>query len=332
MKLDKLRKHLHKIMNFIKELGPLALGTRIKNLSELLMKDMARVYKEYGVDFEPRWFTLFQLILVKNKISVTEIAAELNQTHPAVVQVVNLLERKKLISTLKDHSDKRKRMVKLSPKGRALAQELVPLWEDVNKVSQEILEESAPDLLDKIENVERALKSESIYQRMTEHRLIRLQKEIDFTDFNESYLKDFQKLNEEWLRSYLEISSHDKQVLTDPVGEIIKQNGIIVMMKVPDQVLGTYALKEISDEDCELLKFCIRKELRGYGLGKKLLHHAIARAESMNYKSIVLFTHHALSEATQLYVKHGFKKISSHPGLEDLSGRCSMMMQLKINQ
>ena len=64
MNLDKLRKHLHKIMNFIKELGPLALGTRIKNLSELLMKDMARVYKEYGVDFEPRWFTLFQLILV----------------------------------------------------------------------------------------------------------------------------------------------------------------------------------------------------------------------------------------------------------------------------
>ena len=30
-------------MDFIKELGPLAMGTRIKNLGELLMKDMAKV-------------------------------------------------------------------------------------------------------------------------------------------------------------------------------------------------------------------------------------------------------------------------------------------------
>ena len=52
-------------MDFIEELGTLALGTRIKNLGELLMKDMSRIYKEQGVDFEPRWFTLFQLIMKK---------------------------------------------------------------------------------------------------------------------------------------------------------------------------------------------------------------------------------------------------------------------------
>ena len=50
-------------MGFINELGTLALGSRIKNLGELLMRDMAKVYKEQNIDFEPRWFTLFQLIL-----------------------------------------------------------------------------------------------------------------------------------------------------------------------------------------------------------------------------------------------------------------------------
>ena len=73
-------------MEFIKELGTFALGTRMKNLSELLMRDMAKVYNDQDIDFEPRWFTLFQLILLKNEINVTQIAHELNQTHPAVVQ------------------------------------------------------------------------------------------------------------------------------------------------------------------------------------------------------------------------------------------------------
>jgi hypothetical protein len=52
-------------MDFIEELGTLAIGTRLKNLSELMMKDLARVYKDQDVDFEPRWFTFFQLILRK---------------------------------------------------------------------------------------------------------------------------------------------------------------------------------------------------------------------------------------------------------------------------
>ena len=59
------------------------------------MRDMAKVYNDQDIDFEPRWVTLFQLILLKNEINVTPIAHELNQTHPAVVQVVNVLEKKK---------------------------------------------------------------------------------------------------------------------------------------------------------------------------------------------------------------------------------------------
>jgi len=54
-------------MEFIKESGTLALGSRIKNLSETLMKDMGKVYKEQNIDFEPRWFTFFQLWLYFNK-------------------------------------------------------------------------------------------------------------------------------------------------------------------------------------------------------------------------------------------------------------------------
>jgi len=60
-------------MDFIEALGSVALGSRIKNLSELLMKDVSNIYKDQGIDFEPRWFTLFQLLLKRKEVQVTEI-------------------------------------------------------------------------------------------------------------------------------------------------------------------------------------------------------------------------------------------------------------------
>ncbi|MFC0184416.1 hypothetical protein ACFFJX_18555 [Pseudarcicella hirudinis] len=46
-------------MDLISELGPLAFGSRLKRLSDMVMKGGQEVYRHYGVDFEPKWFTLF---------------------------------------------------------------------------------------------------------------------------------------------------------------------------------------------------------------------------------------------------------------------------------
>ncbi len=153
-------------MDFIKRLGTLALGTRIKNLSETLMRDMARIYQEQDIDFEPRWFTFFQLMLQKNELNVGQIAHDLNQTHPSIVQIINILEKKKLIITKEDKTDHRKRLVRLSKRGKRLAEKSSPLWEIVQTVSDEVLNDSAPALLDDISKVEKSIAKKSIYQRI----------------------------------------------------------------------------------------------------------------------------------------------------------------------
>lgn len=155
-------------MEFIKELGTLALGTRIKNLSESMMRDMAMIYKEQDIDFEPRWFTFFQLMLYKKESNVSQIARDLNQTHPSIVQIINSLETKKLIITRRDKTDNRKRLVRLSKKGKQLAKELIPLWKIVQTVSDEVLNETAPYLLDDISKIERSLAHRSTYKRIKE--------------------------------------------------------------------------------------------------------------------------------------------------------------------
>ncbi len=317
-------------MEFIKELGTLALGSRIKNLSESLMRDMTRVYKEQDIDFEPRWFTFFQLVLQKKEITVTQIARELNQTHPAVVQVINILEKKKLIITKKDKADNRKRLVKLSNKGKQLAEELAPLWEVVQTVTNEILNESAPDLLDKISKVEKTLQHKSTYQRIKEKIIQRTIDEMEFTEYEKKYLKDFQQLNEDWLNSYLELTEYDIKTLSDPYNEIIKKDGNIFLLISEEKVIGTYALQRVSTKVCELSKFTIKKEFRGWKLGERMLEHAIKKTKGLKYESIVLLTHPKLKEATKLYRKTGFEVIPEHPDLTDKTGRCSIYMQLVL--
>ncbi|NQT77983.1 MAG: bifunctional helix-turn-helix transcriptional regulator/GNAT family N-acetyltransferase [Bacteroidetes bacterium] len=319
-------------MDFIEELGMQALGTRIKNLSELLMRDVSRIYKDQNVDFEPRWFTMFQLILRKTKISVTEIARELKQTHPAVVQVVNSLEKKKLITTRKSKTDQRKRLVSLTKKGKKLAEDLSLVWEAIHQAAKEILAESEPDLLGNIAKVEKALKQKSTYQRIKEKLMNSATEEIELIAFDEKHLNDFRQLNEDWLKSYLEITDHDRHILSDPVKEIINKNGKIYLLISEGKVIGTYALQRISDQACELSKFTVMKEFRGRKLGERMLGHAIEETRKLGCNSIVLYTHHKLKEATQFYNKMGFKVIQEYPHLIDKTGRCSQMLQLIINQ
>jgi len=319
-------------MDFIEALGSVALGSRIKNLSELLMKDVSNIYKDQGIDFEPRWFTLFQLLLKRKEVQVTEISRELNQTHPAAVQVINSLEKKKLISSRKDKADQRKRLVSLTKKGKKLADELASVWEAIHRAALEILAESDPALLEHIADMEKAIRQKSTYRRVNEILIENSIQNIEFVSFEEKYRKDFRMLNEDWLNEYLDISTHDHHVLSDPVNEIINKNGRIFLMLSRKEVIGTYVLLQLNDNHCELSKFTIKKKYRGKKLGVRMMEHIIQEANSLGCNSILLYTHQKLGEATQLYHKTGFKEIEGHPDLEDQSGRCSIMMQLFINQ
>ena len=40
----------------MRDLGGLALGSRLKRLSDRLYRGVARIYRELDVEMEPRWF------------------------------------------------------------------------------------------------------------------------------------------------------------------------------------------------------------------------------------------------------------------------------------
>ena len=63
-------------MTFYRRTGELILGTRLRRLSERILADVSRVYREMSIPFETSWFPLFHLLHERGSLSVTEVARD----------------------------------------------------------------------------------------------------------------------------------------------------------------------------------------------------------------------------------------------------------------
>lgn len=151
-------------MNVINESGILAISTRLQRLSEQLRKDGALIYREFGIDFEPKWFPVIFTLHHKKILSVVEIANEIGYTHPSTISLLKELERSEIILSKKDKSDDRKRLIELSSKGLSLIERMFPVWELMSKILGEIAD-NKNHLLIAIEEAELKLAEQSFLQR-----------------------------------------------------------------------------------------------------------------------------------------------------------------------
>lgn len=151
-------------MNVINESGILALSTRLQRLSEQLRKDGALLYREFGIDFEPKWFPVIFTLHHKKILSVVEIANEIGYSHPSTISLLKELEKQKIIISKKDKFDERKRLIELSPKGLDLIEKMKPVWELISTILGEIADNNN-HLLRAIEEAEEKLATQSFLQR-----------------------------------------------------------------------------------------------------------------------------------------------------------------------
>ncbi len=132
--------------DFIAELGPLALASRFRRLSERMMRQCEEVYRARGFDFQPGWFPLVRLLWTRGPCSPSEATRVLGVTPASISQVVRELERRGFVSSRKDGSDERRRILDLTRKGTRLAGELDPLWEEIRRRAEAILADTGFDL------------------------------------------------------------------------------------------------------------------------------------------------------------------------------------------
>ncbi|MGH1366849.1 MAG: MarR family winged helix-turn-helix transcriptional regulator [Calditrichia bacterium] len=146
-------------MGFYQNVGVLVLGTRLKRLSDRFLSEITVVYKKLGIQFEPSWFPIMYLLREHDELLITEIAAELEITHSAVSQLVAVLQKKKIINTIPDQSDRRKRIVRLSEAGEEMLNSLSGVWDAMEYSLNELFESGAhlPKLLPGLAELENEL-------------------------------------------------------------------------------------------------------------------------------------------------------------------------------
>ncbi len=81
-------------------------------------------------------------------------------------------------------------------------------------------------------------------------------------------------------------------------------------------VLGGAGIAPLPGEPgtCELVKMYFRPEVRGLGLGKRLLQICLEEAMKAGYSQIYLETIEQMKAARGLYERLGFRQISGHMG------------------
>jgi DNA-binding MarR family transcriptional regulator len=148
----------------IEELGELALSTRLMRLSEWTRKDVTRIYEEYGIPFQSKWFPVLYILGRKAPLSVMELTEELGYAHPSVIALVREMEKQKLVRSAPSKTDGRKRMLELTSKAMEWQKRMQPLWDKMRLVAAEIYN-NGPSILEAIINVEAALDECSFYDR-----------------------------------------------------------------------------------------------------------------------------------------------------------------------
>src|SRR4051812_45323127 len=151
--------------NIITKLGALAIGARMRRLTDIFSRDVAIIYREHNLDFEAKHFVLFYLISQRGGIGIMEIADELSLTHPAIIHLAKELEKKGYIESVKSPGDNRKRLLRLSKKGKKSLPAFQKVWDKITRLNKKLVQSRQHNLLKALEEMEGLLEEQSYYKR-----------------------------------------------------------------------------------------------------------------------------------------------------------------------
>ena len=311
--------------------GVMAIGTRLRMLSERLAKDAEKMMALYDIDIKLKWYpVIFELIEDENPKTVTEIANEIGQSHVSVLKIVREMSKVGMIIESKDENDGRKTNLQLSDFGKERIGQIEFLHKDVTLAIEKMLEGTTHNLWYALDEFEELLDKKSTYPRVLDEQRKRESQKIKIVEFEDKYLNDFVSLNKEWIDKYFEMESRDEEILSQPKENILSSGGTILVALYDDEVVGVCALMKSKNEsyEYELAKMAVKPKHQGKGIGLFLGEAIIEKARELKAEAIYLESNTVLKTAINLYRKLGFKKVV---GYKSTYGRSNIKMELILD-
>ena len=317
--------------DYIANLGLLALGSRLKRLSDACFQECSQFYTEAGIQVDPASFPILHYLANHKESSLVHIAQALGVSHAAISQRIRKLEKDGIIGRRYPKEDKRTCLIALTDDGMQYVGNAAPYWEMIRTSLENCLKEDADRLLHTISRCEEMIASGNFRSALKQNMRQHLADQIDIIPFSTDYAPLFAEMNAEWLERYFYIEPIDEEVLGDPQTHILNDGGEIWFAAKDGKILGCYALLKHDENSFEFSKFAVRPEAQGQQIGQKLLKHAISRAGERGMSKIVLFTHSRLLTACALYRRYGFYDIPD-AGATSRYARCDTVMHYDVQK
>ena len=153
------------------DLGSLGFTYRTRRLADRIADAGRRFYEAVDVPLEPNWHALLLYLDAHGPVPVTEAAAALRVSHPAIIEMGKRMEAKGLVTTASDPADGRRRVLALSAEGRERMPEFRRLWGVIGDELGEIIERTAGgDALSCLTSIETLFDEQELDVRVM-HRL-----------------------------------------------------------------------------------------------------------------------------------------------------------------
>jgi len=141
----------------------------------------------------------------------------------------------------------------------------------------------------------------------------------------------FRTLNEEWISRYFVLEPKDRETLSDPENTILRQGGQVYQAWLNGKTVGCVALIPMGNGVYELSKMAVSPELRGGGIGRRLIEHAIAEAKALGATSLFLGSNSVLKNAVHLYESIGFRHVPKETLPDMHYARADVFMEMPLD-
>lgn len=140
----------------------------------------------------------------------------------------------------------------------------------------------------------------------------------------------FRSLNEEWIRRFFGMEAEDEHLLSDPERSILSRGGIILFAMDGERAVGCGALIPHGEREFEVGKMAVSPELRGGGIGRKLMLALIEKGREAGAQRLSLETNHVLENAIHLYEAVGFRHIPQERVVASPYARADVFMEMLL--
>lgn len=318
-------------MEFFNQTGKLAIGSRLRMLTDKITADAAAIYKMFGMDLKPKWFPVFFVLSHGEAKTITSIAKEIGHSHPSVSNIIKEMVAKGLVKEAKDKQDGRRNRVMLSAKGKRMSDSFAKQCIDVTSAIEQITQDTRNDLWKAIEEWENLLSEKSLLERVKDAKKEREAKDIQIVPYEPRYQSAFRSLNEEWITQYFRMEEADYKALDHPQEYILDRGGAIMVALNQDEPVGVCALCKMDHPvyDYELAKLAVSPKVQGKGMGGLLCEAVINKAKELGGKRIFIESNTRLKTAIHIYRKLGFKEL---PEYHTTYERGDIQMELVIKE